>query len=262
MEYWPQLKIVKQWALESTIKNQKTIFKVSFAKDELILPKTNHVFDYDCFWAFLNTPLVLFRNRQSSAPHTLRETWKKPKSRNCFKIWVLVVDCMLINKWNMILDFEKAEEWFLMVKGVTFSTKKWKAKWVSLSILSLHQNEVFVMRVWLYMVISKGNDRQYALFCIKVGGLAKTVFETNRRIFLKLMHNHMHIESTLLNKKSERLRDSIRAVLAEFLQKINFFQVFLHFWNQLDELVWKMVLFFNFEEILISDMQKSNFWSK
>ena len=77
----------------------------------------------------------------------------------------------------------------------------------------------------MYMVILKGNDRQYALFCFKVEGLAKIIFETNRRIFLKLMPNHMHNQATFLNKKIERLRDSKRVFLAEFLQKMNFFQV-------------------------------------
>ena len=76
------------------------------------------------------------------------------------------------------------------------------------------------------------------------------------------MHNHMHIQPTFLNKKIERLRDSVKVFLTEFLQKINFFQIFLHIWNQLDELVWKMVLFFHFDEFLISDMQKHNFRNK
>ena len=30
--------------------------------------------------------------------NTLKEMWKKPKSQNCFKIGILVVDCTLINK--------------------------------------------------------------------------------------------------------------------------------------------------------------------
>ena len=76
------------------------------------------------------------------------------------------------------------------------------------------------------------------------------------------MHNHMHIQQTFLNKKNERLRDFVKVFLAEFLHKINFFQIFLHFCNQLDELVWKMVLFFNFDEVLISNKQKSNFRNK
>ena len=91
---------------------------------------------------------------------TLREKWKKPKYQNCFKIGILVVDCTLINKWNMILSFENAKYWFLMVKGVTFTTKKWKVKWVSLSILSPHQNQVFMTRVWMNMVISKPYNPQ------------------------------------------------------------------------------------------------------
>ena len=55
--------------------------------------------------------------------------------------------------------------------------------------------------------------------------------------------------------------------LAKFLQKINFFQKFLHFWNRLDELVGKMVLFFHFDELhilafLALDCLKSNFKMK
>ena len=76
------------------------------------------------------------------------------------------------------------------------------------------------------------------------------------------MHNHMHIQPIFLNKKFERLRDSVKVFLTEFLQKTNFFPMFLHFWNQLDELIWKMVLFFNFDQFLISDKQKSNFYNK
>ena len=60
---------------------------------------------------------------------------------------------------------------------------------MSLSILSQHQNQVFVKRFQTYMVILKYLDRQCALFCLKAGGLAKNVFDTNRRYFLKLMHN-------------------------------------------------------------------------
>ena len=76
------------------------------------------------------------------------------------------------------------------------------------------------------------------------------------------MPNHMHIQPTFLNKKIERLRDSKKVLWTEFLQKINFFQIVLHFWNQLDELIWKMVLFFNFDENLISDKQKFNYRNK
>ena len=140
----------------------------------------------------------------------MRETWKKPKSQNCFKIGILVVDCTLINKWNMILSFVNAKYRFLMVKGVTFTTKKWKVKWVSLSILSLHQKQVILIRLRTYMVISNYLNRQYAYFCFKVGGLAKIVFKTNRRIFLKLMPNHIHIQPTFSNKRIERLRGSIK----------------------------------------------------
>ena len=72
----------------------------------------------------------------------------------------------------------------------------------------------------------------------------------------------MHIKANFLNKNFERLRDPLQVFFAKILQKMNFFQIFLHIWNQLDELIWKMVLFFNFEQNLISDKQKSNFWSK
>ena len=55
--------------------------------------------------------------------------------------------------------------------------------------------------------------------------------------------------------------------LAKFFQKINFFQKFLHFWNRLDELAGKMVLFFHFDELhilafLALDCLKSNFKMK
>ena len=72
---------------------------------------------------------------------------------------------------------------------------------------------------------------------------------------------------TFLNKKFERLRAFLVVFLAKFLQKINFFQKFLHFWNRLDELVGKMVLFFHFDELhilafLALDCLKSNFKMK
>ena len=76
------------------------------------------------------------------------------------------------------------------------------------------------------------------------------------------MPNLIRIQANFLNKKIERLRDSVEVFLAEFLQKMNFFQIFLHFWNQLDELIWKTVLFFSFDKFLISDKQKSIFRNK
>ena len=77
----------------------------------------------------------------------------------------------------------------------------------------------------------------------------------------------MHITPNFLNKKFERLRAFLVVFLAKFLQKINFFQKFLHFWNRLDELVGKMVLFFHFDELhilafLALDCLKSNFKMK
>ena len=76
----------------------------------------------------------------------------------------------------------------------------------------------------------------------------KTVFKMNRTIFLKLKHSYTYTQATILNKKLERLRDSYSVFWAKFVQKINFFQIFLHFQNQLDELIGKMVLFFQFDE--------------
>ena len=58
----------------------------------------------------------------------------------------------------MIFNFENAKHWFLMVKGVNFTTKKWKIKLISSSLLSLHQSQVLLMRVWMYMVILKSNN--------------------------------------------------------------------------------------------------------
>ena len=55
--------------------------------------------------------------------------------------------------------------------------------------------------------------------------------------FFKLENNHIHIHATFLNKKVERLRDSRGVFLAEFYQKMNFFRKFLHFPNQLNELI-------------------------
>ena len=83
----------------------------------------------------------------------------------------------------------------------------------------------------------------------------------------KLWCNSMHITPNFLNKKFERLRAFLVVFLAKFLQKINFFQKFLHFWNRLDELAGKMVLFFHFDELhilafLALDCLKSNFKMK
>ena len=62
-------------------------------------------------------PTYVILASYARGPHcTLRETWKKPKSQNWFKIWILVIDCTVINKLNMILSFENAMHWFLMVK--------------------------------------------------------------------------------------------------------------------------------------------------
>ena len=83
----------------------------------------------------------------------------------------------------------------------------------------------------------------------------------------KLWCNSLHITPTFLNKKFERLRAFLVVFLAKFFQKTNFFQKFLHFWNRLDELVGKMVLFFHFDELhilsfLALDCLKSNFKMK
>ena len=83
----------------------------------------------------------------------------------------------------------------------------------------------------------------------------------------KLWCNSLHITPTFLNKKFERLRAFLDVFLAKFFQKTNFFQKFLHFWNRLDELVGKMVLFFHFDELhilsfLALDCLKYNFKMK
>ena len=66
------------------------------------------------------------------------------------------------------------------------------------------------------------------------------------------MCNNIHIKATFLNKNFERLRDLLYVFFAKILQKMNFFQIFLHIWNQLDELVRKMVLIFQFDQFLIT----------
>ena len=58
------------------------------------------------------------------------------------------------------------------------------------------------------------------------------------------MYNHIHMQATLYNKKFERLSDFLKVYFTKFLQKIIIFQIFLHILNRLDELIWKMVLFF------------------
>ena len=139
---------------------------------------------------------------------TLRETWKKPKSQNCFKIWISVVECMPINEWNMILSFKKVKHWFLVVKGVNYSTKidlieLSRSKW-SHPI----QIKALIIKVWKNIVKPNGTNRKDQKMASESPGLVKTVFKTNQRIFLKLMHNHMHVQPTFLNKKIKRLRDS------------------------------------------------------
>ena len=78
-----------------------------------------------------------------------------------------------------------------------------------------------------------------------------THLKTNRSIFLKLKCNNIHIKATFINKNVGRLLDLLRVFFAKILQKMNFFQIFLHIWNQLDELVRKMVLIFQFDQFLI-----------
>ena len=139
---------------------------------------------------------------------TLRETWKKPKSQNCFKIWISVVECMPINEWNMILSFKKVKHWFLVVKGVNYSTKidlieLSRSKWCHPI-----QIKALIIKVWKNIVKPNGTNRKDQKMASESPGLVKTVFKTNQRIFLKLMHNHMHVQPTFLNKKIKRFRDS------------------------------------------------------
>ena len=83
-----------------------------------------------------------------------------------------------------------------------------------------------------------------------------SIFETNRTIFLKIRCNYIHIRVNFFNKKFERLRDSLQVFPSKFLQKMKFFQIFFHIWNQLDELVGKMVLFFKFDQNFIFSLVK------
>ena len=89
-----------------------------------------------------------------------------------------------------------------------------------------------------------------------------TNLKTNRTIFLKLKCNNRHIKPTFLNKNFERLRDLLQVFFAKILQKMNFFQIFLHIWNQLYELVRKMVLIFQFDpfSILAFLAETAKFW--
>ena len=45
------------------------------------------------------------------------------------------------------------------------------------------------------------------------------------------------------------VNEPVQVFLGIFFQKINFFQKFWHFWNQLNELVGKMVLLFQFDKL-------------
>ena len=53
----------------------------------------------------------------------------------------------------------------------------------------------------------------------------------------------------LLEQKNLMVNEPVQVFLGIFFQKINFFQKFWHFWNQLNELVGKMVLLFKFDEL-------------
>ena len=106
---------------------------------------------------------------------------------------------------------------------------------------------------------------QISYFWLQI--VTNTILEMNESIIFKLVYNYMHIQATFLNKKFERLRAFLDVFLAKFFQKTNFFQKFLHFWNRLDELVGKMVLFFHFDELhilafLALDCLKYNFKMK
>ena len=79
-----------------------------------------------------------------------------------------------------------------------------------------------------------------------------SIFETNRTIFFKLVPNHTFIKSNFLNKKNLTAGEPVLVFWGKFFQKMNFFQKFLHFWNQLNELVGKMVFFFKFDQLWFS----------
>ena len=100
----------------------------------------------------------------------------------------------------MIFSFEKVKHWFLMVKGVIFSSKIDLIK-LSRSKWSDHiQIKAFLARVSKNIVKPNGTNRKGQKMAYESPGLDKTIFKTNRRIFLKLMHNHIHIQPTFLNK--------------------------------------------------------------
>ena len=111
--------------------------------------------------------------------------WKKPKSQNCFKIWISVVECMPINEWNMILSFKKVKHWFLVVKGVNYSTKidlieLSRSKW-SHPI----QIKALIIKVWKNIVKPNGTNRKDQKMASESPGLVKIVFKTNKRFFFE-----------------------------------------------------------------------------
>ena len=136
---------------------------------------------------------------------------------------------MPINEWNMILSFKKVKHWFLVVKGVNYSTKidlieLSRSKW-SHPI----QIKALIIKVWKNIVKPNGTNRKDQKMASESPGLVKTVFKTNRRIFLKLMHNHMHIQPTFLNKKLRGCVTLKRFSRQNFFKKWTFFKFFCIF---------------------------------
>ena len=96
-----------------------------------------------------------------------------------------------------------------------------------------------------------------------------SIFETNRTIFFKLVLNHTFIKCNFLKKKNPTASEPVLVFWGNFFQKMNFFQKFWHFWNQLNELIGKMVLFLKFDQLsflaLLSwkcQILTSSFWPK
>ena len=89
----------------------------------------------------------------------------------------------------------------------------------------------------------------YQIFYILWNPYSKIHSKTNWTIFLKLKPYHAFNKYSFWSKKNLTVNEPVQIFLGIFFQKINFFQKFWHFWNHLNELVRKMVLFFKFDEL-------------
>ena len=135
----------------------------------------------------------------------------------------------LVPEWYMILKFEKVKHRFLMVEGVNFTTKtdSFELRWSKWS--EPIQIKAFVASVSKNIVNPNRTNRKGQKMAFESPRLDEIVFKRNGRIFAKHMHNHMDIQPSFLNKKIERLLDSLKVFLEEFLHKMNLFNIFCIF---------------------------------